>query len=149
MFGGENNKKLFVMICIGIIIWLSYQFYNIYNENRFDENIERTHESSEIQLAMDDVVVNKSSEKVQTYNESDYSILKLKKSEVKEHLISYGSLIFITNEDSLTINLYELEDTYLDESYANIRTQFIDKHVVGKLNGIYFLLDDELLRLVK
>jgi len=143
MFGGENNKRLFIIIAVGINIWLAIQFYNLYRTNSFNKELNATHNAIEVTLLMDDHKVVVDEEELGVYKLSSYEVLILKRKDIRGSLTSYGSLLFVTEQDNIEIELFELGD-----AEVSVRTQFQSKSVVGKLKGIYFLIDDELLRLI-
>ncbi len=143
MFGGENNKKLFIIIMVGINIWLAIQFYNLYRTNRFNKALEATHNAIEATLLMDDLKVVVDKEELMTYKLSPYEVLILKRKDIRGGLTPYGRLLFVTEQGDIEIELFELSSTEV-----SVRTQFQNKSVVGKLKGVFFLIDDELLRLI-
>lgn len=143
MFGGENNRRLFIIIMVGINIWLAIQFYNLYRTNRFNKELDATHNAIEATLLMDDLKIVVDKDELMTYNLSTYEVLVLKRKDIRGGLTPYGSLLFATEEDDIEIELFELSNTEV-----SVRTQFQSKSVVGKLKGVYFLIDDELLRLI-
>lgn len=143
MFGGENNKKVFIIIVVAIIIWLAIQFYNLYRTDRFDKALEATHNATEATLLMDDLKVVVTKEALMIYNLSTYDVQILKRKDIRGGLSPYGRLIFATEQNDIEMALFELSNTE-----ASVRTQFLDKRIVGKLKGVYFLIDDELLHLI-
>lgn len=143
MFGGENNNKLFIVIMVGIIIWLAIQFYSLYRTRSFNKELNATHNAIEATLLMDDTEVLIDEEELGIYNLSSYEVLILKRKDIRGGLTPYGSLLFVTEQDDIEIELFELVD-----AEVSVRTQFQNKSVVGKLKGIYFLIDDEMLRLI-
>jgi len=143
MFGGENNKKLFIVIMVGIIIWLAIQFFNLYRTSSFNKELDATHNAIEATLLMDDLKVVIDEEELGIYNVSSFEVLILKRKDIRGSLTPYGSLLFTTAQDNIEIEIFELGD-----AEVSVRTQFQSKSVVGKLKGIYFLIDDEMLRLI-
>jgi len=143
MFGGENNKRLFIVIVVGINIWLAIQFYNLYRTSSFNKELDATHNAIEATLLMDDLQVLIDEEELGIYKLSSYEVLILKRKDIRGSLTSYGKLLFTTEQNDIEIELFELGN-----AEVSVRTQFQSKSVVGKLKGIYFLIDDELLRLI-
>ncbi|MBI9011436.1 MAG: hypothetical protein JEZ08_04340 [Clostridiales bacterium] len=143
MFGGENNKRLFIIIVVGIILWLAIHFFNLFRVNTFNKELVATHSAIEATLLMGDLKIVVDEEELTTYKLSSYDVVILERKEVRGGLTPYGRLLFATEQKDIEIELFELSDTEV-----SVRTQFQSKNVVGKLKGVFFLVEDELLRLI-